>query len=84
MFGEYLCGLKKIRFAGQCQEPQIEAEVWGHLGIDKTALVEVLSVINDEVDNAKNAAPNGHVMSDPPSQVSKSSKHANASATFRP
>ena len=53
MFGEYLCGLKKIRFAGQCAEPKIDAEVWTHLGIDKTALVEVLSVINDEVDNAK-------------------------------
>lgn len=53
MFGEYLCGLKKIRFAGQCEEPEIEAAVWSHLGIDKTSLVEVLSVINDEVDNAK-------------------------------
>lgn len=53
MFGEYLCGLKKIRFAGQCAEPKIDPEVWTHLGIDKTALVEVLSVINDEVDNAK-------------------------------
>lgn len=52
-FGEYLCGLKKIRFAGQCAEPKIDQEVWTHLGIDKTALVEVLSVINDEVDNAK-------------------------------
>ncbi|TVR11805.1 MAG: HDOD domain-containing protein [Planctomycetota bacterium] len=52
-FGEYLCGLKKIRFAGQCGEPKIDQAVWGHLGIDKTSLVEVLSVINDEVDNAK-------------------------------
>lgn len=53
LFGEYLCGLKKIRFPGQCGEPKIDQAVWGHLGIDKTALVEVLSVINDEVDNAK-------------------------------
>lgn len=52
-FGEYLCGLKKIRFAGQCDEPKLDPQVWQHLGVDKTALVEVLSVINDEVDNAK-------------------------------
>jgi HD-like signal output (HDOD) protein len=53
MFAEYLCCLKKIRFAGQCEEPEIQPAVWSHLGIDKTSLVEVLSVINDEVDNAK-------------------------------
>jgi hypothetical protein len=52
-FGEYLCGLKKIRFAGQCDEPKLDNAVWTHLGVDKTALVEVLSVINDEVDNAR-------------------------------
>jgi HD-like signal output (HDOD) protein len=52
-FAEYLCGLKKIRFAGQCEEPILDQAVWQHLGVDKTALVEVLSVINDEVDNAR-------------------------------
>lgn len=53
MFGEYLCALKKIRFAGQCDEAALDSAVWTHLGVDKTALVEVLSVINDEVDNAR-------------------------------
>lgn len=52
-FAEYLCGLKKIRFAGQCGEPKLEPQIWAHLGLDKTALVEAISVINDEVDNAK-------------------------------
>lgn len=53
MLSEYLCGLKKIRTSGQCDEPQLDAGVWPHLGMDKTALVEVLSVINDEVENAR-------------------------------
>lgn len=53
MFAEYLCGLKKIRCAGQCEEPQLNPMVWTHLGFDKTALVEALSVVNDEVDNAR-------------------------------
>ena len=53
MLSEYLCGLKKIRTSGQCDEPQLDAGVWTHLGMDKTALVEVLSVINDEVENAR-------------------------------
>lgn len=52
-FAEYLCALKKIRVAGQCDEPKLEPEVWSHLGFDKTALVEALSVVNDEVDNAR-------------------------------
>ncbi len=53
MLSEYLCGLKKIRTSGQCDEPALDAGVWPHLGMDKTALVEVLSVINDEVENAR-------------------------------
>jgi len=53
MFAEYLCGLKKIRCAGQCDEPKLDPLVWHHLGFDKTALVEALSVVNDEVDNAR-------------------------------
>lgn len=52
-FGEYLCGLKKIRVSGQCDEPALDPRVWGLLGLDKTALVEVLTVVNDEVDNAR-------------------------------
>ena len=53
MLSEYLCTLKKIRTSGQCDEPQLDPAVWTHLGMDKTALVEVLSVINDEVENAR-------------------------------
>jgi len=53
MLSSYLCGLKKIRTSGQCDEPQLDPAVWPHLGMDKTALVEVLSVINDEVENAR-------------------------------
>jgi HD-like signal output (HDOD) protein len=52
-FSEYLCGLKKIRVSGNCDEPQLDQRVWGLLGLDKTALVEVLTVVNDEVDNAR-------------------------------
>jgi HD-like signal output (HDOD) protein len=50
---EYLCALKKIRTSGSCDEPALDPGVWAHLGLDKTALVEVLSVINDEVENAR-------------------------------
>lgn len=53
MLSEYLCALKKIRTSGACDEPQLDASVWQHLNMDKTALVEVLSVINDEVENAR-------------------------------
>lgn len=53
MFSEYLCALKKIRVAGQCEEPAIDNMVWHHLGFDKTALVDALSTVNDEVDNAR-------------------------------
>lgn len=53
MLSEYLCGLKKIRTSGSCEEPVLDASVWQHLNLDKTALVDVLSVINDEVENAK-------------------------------
>jgi HD-like signal output (HDOD) protein len=53
MLSEYLCALKKIRTSGQCDEPQLDPAVWTHLGMDKTALVEVLAVINDEVENAR-------------------------------
>jgi HD-like signal output (HDOD) protein len=52
-FAEYLCALKKIRVSGNCDEPQLDPQVWTQLGLDKTALVEVLTVVNDEVDNAR-------------------------------
>jgi HD-like signal output (HDOD) protein len=52
-FSEYLCALKKIRVSGNCDEAQLDPQVWNQLGLDKTALVEVLTVVNDEVDNAR-------------------------------
>ncbi|MCS6970120.1 MAG: HDOD domain-containing protein [Planctomycetota bacterium] len=52
-FAEYLCGLKKIRVSGDCHDPVLDQRVWGLLGLDRNALVEVLTVINDEVDNAR-------------------------------
>lgn len=52
-FAEYLCALKKIRVSGNCDEPSLDPRVWTQLGLDKTALVEVLTVVNDEVDNAR-------------------------------
>jgi HD-like signal output (HDOD) protein len=51
--GEYLCALKKIRLAGQCDEAQLDPVVWQHLGLTKTDLVDALSLVNDEVDNAR-------------------------------
>jgi HD-like signal output (HDOD) protein len=50
---EYLCALKKIRTSGSCDEAALDPAIWPHLTLDKTALVEVLSVINDEVENAR-------------------------------
>ncbi|MBN8527010.1 MAG: HDOD domain-containing protein [Planctomycetes bacterium] len=52
-FSEYLCALKKIRVSGNCDEAALDPQVWNQLGLDKTALVEVLTVVNDEVDNAR-------------------------------
>jgi HD-like signal output (HDOD) protein len=52
-FSEYLCGLKKIRIAGDCGEPSLNPAVWTELGFDKTTLVDVLAVVNDEVDRAR-------------------------------
>ncbi|HYE07576.1 MAG TPA: HDOD domain-containing protein [Planctomycetota bacterium] len=52
-FVDYLCGLKNIKVSGDCGRPELDPQVWDHLGLDKTALVEVLSVVNDEVDNAR-------------------------------
>lgn len=53
LLAEYLCGLKKIRTSGSCDEPVLDAGIWKHLGLDKNSLVDVLSVINDEVENAR-------------------------------
>ena len=53
LFTEYLCGLKKLRVSGECDDPTLYTEVWKHLGLDKTALVDLLTRVNDEVDNAK-------------------------------
>ena len=53
LFSEYLCGLKKLRVSGECDEPALDPGVWLHLGLDKTALVELLTRVNDEVDNAR-------------------------------
>ncbi len=53
LFSEYLCGLKKLRVSGECDEPRLDPTVWQHLGLDKTALVELLTRVNDEVDNAR-------------------------------
>lgn len=52
-FSEYLCGLKKLRVSGECDEPVLDPGVWVHLGLDKNALVELLTRVNDEVDNAR-------------------------------
>ena len=53
LFAEYLCGLKKLRVSGECDDPHLDPSVWQHLGLDKTALVELLTRVNDEVDNAR-------------------------------
>ncbi len=53
LFSEYLCGLKKIRVSGECDTPTLDPQAWQHLGLDKTALVELLTRVNDEVDNAR-------------------------------
>ncbi len=53
LFCEYLCGLKKLRVSGECDEPTLDPGTWSHLGLDKTALVELLTRVNDEVDNAR-------------------------------
>ncbi len=53
LFSEYLCGLKKLRVSGECDEPALDPGTWSYLGLDKTALVELLTRVNDEVDNAR-------------------------------
>lgn len=53
LFSEYLCALKAIRVAGQCDDPKLDQQVWTFLGFDRSSLVEVLTHINDEVDKAR-------------------------------
>jgi HD-like signal output (HDOD) protein len=50
---DYLCALKKIRTSGSCDEAALDPGIWPHLTLDKTALVEIMSVLNDEVENAR-------------------------------
>lgn len=52
-FCDHLCALKAMRAPGDFHESTIDPTVWRHLGIDKTALVELVSVVNDEVEAAK-------------------------------
>ena len=54
---EYLCGLKQIRTSGSCDEPHLDPAVWTHLGLDQSALLEFLAVINDEAENARQVLP---------------------------
>lgn len=52
-FCEYICSLKKIRVSGSYDTPNIDPATWKDLGLDKDALMHVLSVVNNEVENAR-------------------------------
>lgn len=52
-FTEHLLMLKRIRLVGDHGQEKIAPEVWQLLGLDKQALVEALSTVNDEVDRAR-------------------------------
>jgi HD-like signal output (HDOD) protein len=52
-FSEYICGLKKIRVSGNYDTPNVDQSAWQHLGLDKNALMKVLSLVNDEVESAR-------------------------------
>jgi len=52
-FTEYICALKKIRVSGNCDQPTLEPQVWQELGLDKSSLMEVLTAVNAEVENAR-------------------------------
>ena len=52
-FVEYICALKKIRVSGNCDQPVLEPAVWQELGLDRNALMEVLTAVNAEVENAR-------------------------------
>jgi len=52
-FSEYICALKKIRVSGDCDQPVLDQQLWQHLGIDREALMGILTGVNDEVENAR-------------------------------
>jgi HD-like signal output (HDOD) protein len=52
-FCEHLCALKGLRAPGDNNDSVLDPTVWTHLGIDKNALVDLVSSVNDEVESAK-------------------------------
>lgn len=52
-FCEHLLALKHLRAPGDHHIAQLDPAVWTHLGLDRTALVELVSAVNDEVEKAK-------------------------------
>ena len=52
-FCEHLLALKHLRAPGDHHIPQLDPGVWVPLGLDRTALVELVSAVNDEVEKAK-------------------------------
>lgn len=50
---EYLCSLKRIRLVGNYDELQLDDAIWNHLGLEKTALVDALAVVDSEIDSAR-------------------------------
>jgi HD-like signal output (HDOD) protein len=52
-FCTHLCRLKNLRVPGDCSPAQLDPTVWPHLNMDKTALVDLVSAVNDEVEKAK-------------------------------
>ena len=52
-FCDHLLALKNLRAPGDHHIPQLDPAVWVPLGLDRTALVELVSAVNDEVERAK-------------------------------
>jgi HD-like signal output (HDOD) protein len=52
-FSEYLCALKNIRVSGNYDQSSLDPSIWKHLGFDKESLIDVLSMINIESENAR-------------------------------
>ena len=52
-FCQHLCHLKGLPAPGDFHQSELDADVWQHLGLDKTALVELVAKVNDEVEAAK-------------------------------
>jgi HD-like signal output (HDOD) protein len=53
MLAEHLCALRKLRVSGCYDEPQLDPAVWSHLGVDKAGLAHILTVMNQELEEAK-------------------------------